>query len=91
MNQYPEDITQRDEWLFNYPAQPVLTVDMIMWTLGVTEAITEMQKGLSETALKEWLEKTNAQLDAMIKLVRGTLTTLQRAMMGAILVLDVHN
>jgi hypothetical protein len=64
---------------------------MVMWTLGVTEAITEMQKGLSETALKEWLEKTNAQLDAMIKLVRGTLTTLQRAMMGAILVLDVHN
>ena len=27
----------------------------------------------------------------MIKLVRGTLTTLQRSMMGAILVLDVHN
>ena len=60
VNQYPEDITQRDEWLFNYPAQPVLTIDMVMWTQGVTEAIQEMQKGLSETALKEWLEKTNA-------------------------------
>jgi dynein heavy chain len=71
VQQYPEDITQRDEWLFNYPAQPVLTVDMIMWTKGVTAAITEIQSGLSESALKEWQDKANKQLDAMIKLVRG--------------------
>lgn len=34
--QYPEDVTKRDEWLFNFPAQPVLTIDMVMWTFGVT-------------------------------------------------------
>ena len=90
VHQYPEDITQRDEWLFNYPAQPVLTVDMIMWTKGVTAAITEIQSGLSESALKEWQDKANKQLDAMIKLVRGQLTNLQRAALGALLVLDVH-
>ena len=91
VQQYPEDITKRDKWLFDYPAQPVLTIDMVMWTKGVEEAINEIQSGLSESALKEWLVKTNGQLDAMIVLVRGELTALQRAAMGALLVLDVHN
>ena len=63
---------------------------MVMWTFGVTEAITEIQSGLSESALKEWLEKTNKQLESMIKLVRGPLNALQRAAMGALMVLDVH-
>ena len=63
---------------------------MIMWTKGVTAAITEIQSGLSESALKEWQDKANKQLDAMIKLVRGELTNLQRAALGALLVLDVH-
>lgn len=49
---------------------------MIMWTKGVTEAITEIQSGLSESALKEWLVKTNLQLDDMITLVRGELNSL---------------
>jgi len=40
--QYPVDITKRDDWLFNFPAQPVLTMDMVMWTKGVTEAISEI-------------------------------------------------
>ena len=52
---YPADVTKRDDWLFNFPAQPVLTMDMVMWTKGVTDAITEIQSGLSESALKEWL------------------------------------
>lgn len=29
---YPEDVTKRDEWLFHTGAQPILTIDMIMWT-----------------------------------------------------------
>lgn len=52
--EYPADVTKRDEWFFNYPAQPVLTVDMIMWTKGVTEALSEIQSGVSESALREW-------------------------------------
>ncbi len=63
---------------------------MVMWTAGVTEALLEIQSGRSQSALKEWQEKANKQLDAMIKLVRGELNKLQRAEMGAMLVLDVH-
>ena len=40
--------------------------------------------------MKEWQEKANLQLEAMIALVRGELTQLQRSELGALLVLDVH-
>lgn len=89
-DEYPEDVTKRDTWLFDYPAQPVLTIDMVMWTAGVTEAIKEIMSGVSDSALKEWREVTNQQLIAMINLVRGKLEPLQRAAMGALIVLDVH-
>ena len=54
VKEYPADITKRDKWFFDYPAQAVLTVDMIMWTKGVTNALSEIQSGISETAMKEW-------------------------------------
>jgi len=37
------------------------------------------------------MEFSDKQLSAMIKLVRGHLKPLQRQMMGALIVLDVHN
>lgn len=40
--QYPSDGTQRDEWLFNYAAQPILTIDMVYWTAGVSRAILDI-------------------------------------------------
>ena len=39
---YPKNGLERDEWLFTYFAQPVLTVDLIKWTEGCTEAIIQM-------------------------------------------------
>lgn len=89
--QYPSDGTQRDEWLFNYAAQPVLTIDMVYWTAGVTHAIMEIQSGRENDALKSFRNFSENQLKAMIRLVRGNLNALQRQMMGALIVLDVHN
>lgn len=90
-NKYPLDGTKRDEWLFDYPAQPVLTIDMVKWTSGVDHAIEEIQSGRETTALQSFMEFSDKQLSAMIKLVRGHLKPLQRQMMGALIVLDVHN
>jgi len=54
--EYPEDPVARDKWLLSYPAQPVLTVDLIMWTKGVTEALQDIYKGINRAALEEYLE-----------------------------------
>jgi hypothetical protein len=42
---YPDNGIERADWLFTAAAQPILTVDMIMWTRGVEAAIYEIMKG----------------------------------------------
>ena len=74
--QYPSDGTQRDEWLFNYAAQPILTIDMVYWTAGVSHAIMEIQSGRENDALKTFRNFSERQLKAMISLVRGNLDAL---------------
>jgi|LauGreDrversion4_2_1035121.scaffolds.fasta_scaffold14662_7 hypothetical protein len=75
-NIYPENGIYRDEWLFHTAAQPILTIDMVMWTKGVEAAIYEMMKGKNANALKEYDAFSTLQLQQMIKLVRSPLKPL---------------
>lgn len=43
LSQYPESGLNRKEWFFNYPAQPVLTVDLVKWTNRCEDAIREIE------------------------------------------------
>ena len=56
LESYPEDGTQRDDWLFESCAQCILTVDQIQWTVGVTAAIQEIMKGKNKKAMEEFRE-----------------------------------
>mmetsp|Transcript_11712 Transcript_11712/g.17853 ORF Transcript_11712/g.17853 Transcript_11712/m.17853 type:complete len:332 (-) Transcript_11712:8215-9210(-) len=87
---YPEDGRKRDEWLFASCAQCILTGDQVTWTSGVTNAIQEVMKGKNKKSIEEFLEFSIEQINAMVSLVRGELNQLQRNVMGAIIVLDVH-
>ena len=44
----------------------------------------------NKKALEEWFAFSNEQINAMVNLVRGDLTPLQRNAMGALIVVDVH-
>lgn len=90
VNIYPSNGLERAEWLFHCGAQPILTVDMIMWTRNCESAIYEIMQGKNSQALKEFLDFSDKQLKNMIKLVRGKLNPLNRSVMGALIVLDVH-
>ena len=58
----------------------------VYWTKEVGEAITtEGYKGLSKYG-----EKCTAELNKIVSLVRGQLTSLERAICGALVVIDVH-
>jgi dynein heavy chain len=76
----------RAEWTADWPAQVVLSVNQIHWTQGVQRAISKGGKG----ALKEFLDKSNAELQFIVMKVRGDLTYLQRCSLGALVVIDVH-
>jgi hypothetical protein len=54
INEYPEDGISRTDWLMHSNSQTILTVDMVMWTKGVEEAIYEIMRGKNSQALKEF-------------------------------------
>ena len=88
---YPsyEEARNRDEWLFGYPAQPIISVDQIMWSTNVERCIREVGNG-DRDAMQRFLDYSIEQIETMVALVRGELTKLQRTLLGAMVVVDVH-
>ena len=80
----------RNHWFFEFPAQCIIVVDQIMWTRGCVFAIEAAANGTDKHALAEFLRFSQRQLDSMVALVRSDLTRLQRKLMGALIVIDVH-
>ena len=63
-----------------------MCVAQVYWTKEVGEAITtEGFKGLTKYG-----EKCTAELNKIVSLVRGQLTSLERATCGSLVVIDVH-
>lgn len=90
LKEYPDDDPlNRQKWLFSYNSQNILLVDLVKWTEGVTEAVLNEEanpkKGIKsyQTFMKEMITK-------MVAIVRKDLNILQRTLMGALIVLDVH-
>eukprot|EP00304_Pavlova_gyrans_P012708 CAMPEP_0206041750 /NCGR_PEP_ID=MMETSP1466-20131121/6142_1 /ASSEMBLY_ACC=CAM_ASM_001126 /TAXON_ID=44452 /ORGANISM="Pavlova gyrans, Strain CCMP608" /LENGTH=4121 /DNA_ID=CAMNT_0053416453 /DNA_START=38 /DNA_END=12403 /DNA_ORIENTATION=- len=79
-----------EEWTFGFAAQSILMIGQVSWTAGVENALHAAHSGTDKKALaaynKEWIQK----IQAMVELVRGQLSPLQRTILGAKLVIDVH-
>ena len=57
--------------------------------MGCVEAITNANEGNS-IAVHEYYEKMKELITAQVNIVREDLNTLQRTLMGALIVIDVH-
>ncbi|KAF6266164.1 dynein heavy chain 9 [Scenedesmus sp. NREL 46B-D3] len=76
----------RTSWILQWPGQLVLNGSQVFWTREVTDAIQSGgAKGLSLYA-----HKCSQELGKLVSLVRGSLTNLERATCGALVVIDVH-
>jgi dynein heavy chain len=65
--------------------QAALAVTSYFWTMLIHEAI---RKG--GTALYDYLQLNNSQINDIVALVRGNLSKQNRTTLGALVVLDVH-
>ena len=90
LQEYPENGLERRVWIFKFPAQAILTVDLIMWTTVVQNGILAIQENKNPNGLNEVHDFTKAQINKMVELVRGELEFLQRQLIEALIVLDVH-
>ena len=79
----------REQWLFDYPAQVVLTGTQIYWTEETERALEEYEGG-QEDAVKRYLQVCNGRLSALIQLVLGELTPGDRTKIISLITLDVH-
>ncbi|XP_068109284.1 dynein axonemal heavy chain 1 [Hyperolius riggenbachi] len=79
---YPE--SPRTEWVMNWPGQVVIAGCQTFWTKEVSEAL---EAGDLTTRLFPQLE---AQLSDLVALVRGKLSRMQRNILSALIVIEVH-
>ncbi|KAL3316100.1 Dynein heavy chain 9, axonemal [Cichlidogyrus casuarinus] len=81
---------QRDQWLFDYPAQVSLAGSQIGWTTEVNINFARLEEGY-ENALKEFNKKQVGQLNALINILIGEITSQERQKVMTICTIDVHN
>ncbi|XP_064422227.1 dynein axonemal heavy chain 1 [Latimeria chalumnae] len=79
---YPQ--TPRNEWVLSWPGQVVIAGCQTFWTMEVSEAL---EAGDLATRLYPQL---GVQLSDLVALVRGKLSRMQRAVLSALIVIEVH-
>jgi dynein heavy chain len=89
-----EGSINRKDWLWAYPAQVVIAIDQVLWTWNTTKALMDMEgsedRPKNPKAMKQFLNFSLKQIDAMVDLVRAPLDRQQRTLLGALLTIDVH-
>ena len=73
---YPD--TPRIDWVRQWPGQAVLCVTQTYWTSAVHQSI-----GDGPAAMDEFLDENNAQIDDVVKVVRGKLSKQNRITLQA--------
>ena len=90
LKEYPDDDPfNRESWLFSFNAQNILLIDLVKWTEGVTDAILNETKDRKK-GVKYYEDFMKEMINQMVAIVRKDLNTLERTLMGALIVLDVH-
>ncbi|XP_055873384.1 dynein axonemal heavy chain 6-like isoform X2 [Biomphalaria glabrata] len=78
----------REEWVVSHSSQVVLTISQLQWCRDVTEVLEGDFDRLE--AMKEFEQKSFSDLNALAAIVRGELPKLARAILCALITIDVH-
>ncbi len=79
----------RHQWLFNYPAQVVLSAVHVVWTEETETALDEHENG-NPDAMKAHLKVCTDRLERLIGLVLGELNKGDRKKIITMITMDVH-
>jgi dynein heavy chain len=77
--------TKRDKWVLEWPGQIVIAGSQTQWSADVTTAIQAGPGGLPA-----FFDVMKGQLADLVRLVRGELGSIQREVLSALIVIEVH-
>ena len=78
---------KKEQWISEFPAQVILTVNQIQWTQQVTAVL----KGQKLRGLKLLQSKFVEQLEGLTALARSPISKLLRNVVSCMLIFEVHN
>ncbi len=78
----------REEWVLLHSSQVVLTVSQMMWCRDITEILTSDED--RQEGMRGFEQKSFKDLNALAAIVRGELPKLARAVLCALITIDVH-
>jgi len=67
----------RSQWALEWPGQTVLCISKLYWTADVTD---KLPKGFE--SLRDYVETCTYELNEIVKLIRGKLSTQNRTTLG---------
>ncbi|KAM3873375.1 dynein axonemal heavy chain 11 [Diretmus argenteus] len=79
----------REQWVLDFPAQVALTASQIWWTNDMELVFARLEEGF-ESALKDYNKKQIAQLNLLISMLLGELSSGDRQKIMTICTIDVH-
>eukprot|EP01060_Flectonema_neradi_P007523 TRINITY_DN15258_c0_g1_i3.p1 TRINITY_DN15258_c0_g1~~TRINITY_DN15258_c0_g1_i3.p1 ORF type:complete len:3484 (+),score=722.64 TRINITY_DN15258_c0_g1_i3:1919-12370(+) len=80
----------RPTWIFNHCCQAVIVTSRTQFTWETNTAFAQLEDG-NESAMRDHLRSQQKQLSSEIKLVLGTLSPTDRAVLVHLITIDVHN
>ncbi|XP_076249285.1 dynein axonemal heavy chain 7 [Calliopsis andreniformis] len=76
----------RSKWALEWPGQTILCISKLYWTADVTNTLSKPSPNL-----EGYVEICTNELNEIVKLVRGKLSTQNRTTLEALVTLDVHS
>lgn len=80
----------RDKWIFEWPAQVALCITQIFWSSEMHAIFQRIEDGY-ENGLKDYQRKQIIQLNALINLLLGELSSGDRQKIMTVCTIDVHS
>ncbi|KAL0242811.1 hypothetical protein GEMRC1_005374 [Eukaryota sp. GEM-RC1] len=83
------DASRRIQWMKEFPAQICIVGSQIWWTSDVNYAFQKLVEG-SEDALTDYYKTQQKQINELIKLIQGNLTSQERLKICTLCTIEVH-
>ena len=90
-NRYYSDSSEqsdRKSWVLNHLSQAVAVVDLIIWSDSTEMALNEVEE--NPFAMEDHFGIMREQLAELTELIRGSLSSIQRMSLVALITQDVH-